>query len=1152
MILSISGNFLLRRRLPPQLLKVMKLTAFLLTVAFLQVHAKGISQVTLSLREAPVEKVFREIERQTGYGFLYTKEMIAGLPQVTISVRNAPVKEVLNECFKGQSLEYYIDENTIVITRKVSPPDARLTTFYVPPPPIEIHGRVVNQQGQPLQNVSVLISGTRIGTTTNIDGNFTINAPDDRNVILEISSVGYQTKKVNVGKQTKINITLELAVTGLSDVVVVGYGTQKKTSLTTAVASISGDELTNQSTSGDLRKTLQGMAPGLTILDNGGQPGDHAIQMQIRGVSSVNGSEPLVVVDGQVASLENIDPNAVESISVLKDAASTAIYGSRGSNGIILITTKKGSKGPIKINYEPAYGLQDPTVLPKFINTEEFLRFRNILAANDKKRNPNSGLPTYTDQEILDYVTNMKKDPVKYPAASYNLKDIYRTAAQTRHSLTLSGGGNFVQTMLNLSYYQQDGLIWERNYERMGLRMNNNFNLSKTLSAHVNLFYQTSTRKTQATGFAEYEALQGLHNQKSKYGLGGGLIYDSAGNYIPKAGRKTNPRLEADTRYMGLRKTVPHYYTVDGGLDWKPVKGLKLSGMYAFQYTDNTENYNIPKWDLGFASYNNNALSYYNQHISHATFNLLANYQKSFNKHNISALAGYATEDYKNDNQQMYGQDFFNNDIRNISAGSQENIAISNGLAEWALQSYFGRAAYNFDEKYYVELSLRSDGSSRFPKENRYSQFPSVSAAWRISHEKFWEGISSVISDFKIRYSYGQTGSNNGVDNYSYIPQLILSQSYGFTTGPGGEYAVNTVIQNTLTSEQLSWEKVTQNNLGIDMGFIENKLTITFDVFNKITNGILLNLPVPGVVGLNSSKTNAGKITNKGWEFTANWKSSIGKLKYSVGVGIASVEDKLTDYAGLGITQINDMYYRWEGSPLFAIRGYKVLGIYQTDEEAKKSANIESWQSQIGAGDYHYEDVNGDGVIDQDNDAQLLGDRTPKYTFNLNLNAAWKGIDISMLWNGAAKVQTILKGTIGEAGAFNNSPVLTYWRNNYWSKEGDVNVYFARPLWGNSNNYANNSRFVHNADYFRLKSLVIGYTLPGTLTKRISLNKVRVFFNATNLLTLSSLMKNWGVDPEDVPVEGAWQGLINGDSNANRHIFPMQLKTFNFGIDIQL
>jgi TonB-linked SusC/RagA family outer membrane protein len=500
----------------------------------------------------------------------------------------------------------------------------------------------------------------------------------------------------------------------------------------------------------------------------------------------------------------------------------------------------------------------------------------------------------------------------------------------------------------------------------------------------------------------------------------------------------------------------------------------------------------------------------------------------------------------------MSGQNFFNNEIRNISTGTQANIAISNGLAEWGLRSYFGRVAYNYDERYFAEFSLRTDGSSRFPKATRYSQFPGAAAAWRVSGEKFWDGLSDIIPNFKIRYSYGQTGSHDGVDNYSYIPQLALNTGYGFTTGPAGEYVVNTIIQNTLASEDLSWETVTQNNLGVDMGFLRNKLNVTFDLFDKTTDGILLNLPVPGIVGLNPTKTNAGKITNKGWELSANWKSSINEFQFNIGAGVASVEDRLTDYGGLGITTINDMYYRAEGTPLFAIRGYKVLGIYQTAAEAKGSANVASWASQVNAGDYKYEDVNGDGVIDPNNDFQFLGDRTPKYTFNLNLGANWKGIDMSMLWNGAADVQTVLSGALGEGGQFNNGPVVTFWRDNYWSKEGDTDVFFSRPLWRQSNNTENNSRAVHNADYFRLKSLVIGYTLPVSFTNRLSLNKVRLAFNSTNLFTFSRLMKNWGIDPEDAPVSGEWNGLIGGESNASRHIYPMQLKTFNFSININL
>ncbi|MEJ7830466.1 MAG: SusC/RagA family TonB-linked outer membrane protein, partial [Segetibacter sp.] len=908
-----------------------------------------------------------------------------------------------------------------------------------------VKGTVSDTQGT-LPGVSVSVKGTTRGIPTNPSGKYSIIASLGDTLIFNM--IGFVSKEVVIGKQNVVDVIMESEYAKLEDVVVVGYGTQKKTSLTTAVSALSGQDLAKQSTSGDLRKTLQGMAPGLTILDNGGQPGDNRIQMQIRGVSSVNGGEPLVLVDGLVQSLNSIDPNSVESISILKDAASTAVYGSRGSNGIILVTTKKGKKGKLAINYESVYGLQTPTALPQFISTEEYLRFRNILAANEKVRNPLSNLPTYTEQEIQDYLVAMEKDPITNRASSFDLKDIYRPAPQTRHSLTLSGGGDVVQSMINMSYLYQEGTVWERNYKRINLRANNNINISKSLSGYLNLFYENSKRKSQATGNTEYYAIQGTNNQTQKYGLGGGVFYDKDGNYLPLGQQQNNPRLEADINYMGLFQSTPQEFTINGGLNWEPIKDLKVSASYALQNTYGRSSSNVPRWDLGFARYNNNSLSFNNLNVTRSTLNGLINYNKSFNDHNMSAMVGYTTEEFKSEGQDMYGQDFFNNTIRNISTGTQQNISINNSLNEWGLRGYFGRIAYNYDDRYYAEFSLRSDGSSRFPKKNRYSQFPGASAAWRISGEKFWKGkLASIVSDFKIRYSYGKTGSHEGVSNYGYIPQLNLNQNYAFSTGPGGDYQVSTIGQRTLAADELYWETVVQNNLGVDLGFLNNKLNVVFDVFDKTTNGILLDIPIPGVVGLLPSKTNAGQISNKGWEFSVTWRANKDKFKYNIGAGVASVEDLLTDYAGLGFTRINQMYHRWEGSPIYAIRGYKVLGIYQTDAEAKSSAIIPGWEKQIGAGDYRYEDVNGDGVIDYDNDAQLLGDRTPKYTFNLNLGANWKGIDMNMLWNGAAKVQTVLTGAIGEGGQYNNTGVTTFWRDNYWSKEGDMNVHFARPLW---------------------------------------------------------------------------------------------------------
>jgi TonB-linked SusC/RagA family outer membrane protein len=813
------------------------------------------------------------------------------------------------------------------------------------------------------------------------------------------------------------------------------------------------------------------------------------------------------------------------------------------------------------VNYEGSVGWQSATALPEFMTTEQFFNWRNDLAYFEKLRTPSSTLPTYTQEEIQEYMQNMKTDPVNHRAASYNMEDLYRpNIPQTKHSLTVNGGNDFVRSLFNLSYNYQEGLIRNRTYERLSLRSNNSFNFSKNFKGRVNAYYEHSLRMRQASGHAEYEIVQGIHNPTAKWGLGGAPFYDEEGNYIPNAARRRNAMLLTDLDYTGLYKNNTDFGSVDVGLDWEPIEGLKISGNYAYQKTWTRRDRNVPQWTLDFQQYNTNVLTYEHQYKDRSTLNGLITYEKTIKGHYINALFGYSTEEYRDEERGMYGQDFFNNEIRNIGSGSQDNFSLSNSLGEWGLRSYFGRVAYNYVDKYYLEGSIRSDGSSRFPDGNRYSRFPGVSVGWRISNEKFWEPLHRIIPSLKVRYSYGQTGSHDGIGNYSYIPQLNVGQNYDFSTGPNGEYAVNTVRQNNLASTELSWEKVIQNDVGVDMSFLGNRLNATFDYFTKTTNDVLLDLAIPKMVGLNPAKTNAGKVENKGWELDITWRDAIDDFSYSVNFGMAHVKNKLVDYAGLGITQINGAYYRWEGSPLFALRGYKVLGIIQTEAEAANAPKIEAYANQVAPGDYLYEDVNGDGKIDWDNDAQYLGSKTPEYTYNLRMTAAWKGFDLSMFWNGVSKVQTNLTGYLGEAGAFNNAPVSTYVLNNYWKKEGDTNVRFSRPLFRENTNYTANgctSAYVYDTDYFRLRSLIVGYTIPSNLTKKAKLDHIRIFFDGNNLLTISKFMKNWGLDPEDAPASGAWRstygsGTLDGaDSNSTRHIYPPQTKSYNIGINIQ-
>ena len=1021
---------------------------------------------------------------------------------------------------------------------------------------INITGTVTDSNGELLPGVSVMIKGTTRGTATTADGEYAIQAPDE-NSTLVFSYIGFVSQEFLVGNKRIINVMMAEDARQIEEIVVVGYGTQKKSSLTSAVSSVTGEQLSSQ-TNSDMRKSLQGLTPGLTIIDNGGNPGDMSMKMQIRGISSPNGSEPLVLVDGQVQSFNNIDVATVESISVLKDAASTAIYGSRGANGIILVTTRKGEKGKIRVRYDSSVGWQSATSLAKHATTEQYLRYRNVIHENEALIKGSTTTPYYTEQEIADYLQGMKDDPYTYRAASFNMEELFRpNRPQTRQSITLNGGSDYVRSMFNASYFYQDGLVPNRDYNRIGFRSNNNFNLFRTFGGHANIYFQHSTQR-RANSNPEYEIVQGIHAPASKM-LGGAPFYDKDGNYIPNGARRRNAMLESDPEYMGWNNVSSDFGTIDAGLEWKPVDGLKVSADYAFQKTWRKQEINTPRYDLGFINNPTNRLSYYTTYTTRSTLNGLINYDKSFHNHTINALAGYSTEEYRNEDYRMTGGGFFNNAIRNIGSGDLDYTTISNSWNEWGLRSWFGRVSYNYDNKYYADVSLRYDGSSRFPEGRKYSSFPGASLGWRISNENFWEPLSKAINTFKLRYSYGQTGSHDGIGNYDYIPQLAVGTNYAFSTGPNGEYAVRTVRQNDIASEELNWEKVTQNNFGVDLGILSNRLTATFDYFTKITNNILLNVPVPALVGLNPSKTNAGKVENKGWELEVDWRDHKGDFYYFAGIGFTHVKNKLVDYAGLGITNLGWAHYRWEGSPIYALRGYKVLGIIQTQEELQNVPKMQNYAAVTGPGDYIYEDLNNDGFIDWDNDAQYLGTPTPTFIYNFKLGASWKGIDFNMLWSGASGAHTYLAGYLGEAGSYNNAPVARFVIDNYWTKQGDTygNVHFPRPRMSPSPYYTDNywtSAFMWSIDYLRLKSLVLGYTLPVKLTEKVKISKLRIFFDGTNLLTISQFMKNWGLDPESVPTpdSSVWSNWsAGGNSNSARHIQTPQLKSYNIGISIQ-
>jgi TonB-linked SusC/RagA family outer membrane protein len=1095
MILSISGNFLLRRRLPPQLLKAMKVTAFLLTVAFLQVHAKGISQVTLSLREAPVEKVFREIERQTGYGFLYTKEMLAGLPQVTINVRNAQVKEVLNQCFKNEPLEYSIDKNTIVITRKVS---ATKTSVAEPvpalPPPIEIHGRVVNQQGQPLQNVSVLITGTQTGTTTNSEGRFTINAPDDKNIVLEISSVGYQTKKVNVGKQTEINIVLEVDIAGLNDVVVVGYGTQKKSDLTGSLSQVKGDDI-NAFPTTNVFQALSGRSSGVQVMQSTGAPGA-SVSIRIRGSNSIRGSnEPLYVVDGFPINNPTVLNNAdIESIEILKDASSTAIYGSRGANGVVLITTKKGKAGKNIIDFETSYSTKYLIRKLDLMNAKQYATLYNIKAAND-------GVAPYFTQSEID----------KF-GRGFDWQDfIYQPAPFLTSSLNISGGNDKTKFSVSGSVLNQDGIIKGSNYDRYSFRSNIDHEFNDKFSAQLStIFTRINTDTKNSGGGARGNTL--ISSQFAPPTL---TPDNDDGSYriLAPAYPFVAPDLINPLNFINEQSTIikANINLINGSLIYRPIKEItvKISGGVENR-DDRTDSYTTRKFlnSDGSASVNTG------QYTSLLNENTI-NYTKTFNQaHDISVLAGVTYQDFLNTSLSGSGAGFLSDAFQTYDLNAAGTPGIpGSGYSKSVLLSYLGRINYSFKNKYLATVSYRADGSSKFSKGNKWGYFPSAALAWRVSDENFLKN-SNLISNMKLRASWGMTGSQ-AIGPYVTLNQL----SSGIVVFNDALY--NAFAPGTQLPGDLKWETTEQMNFGVDFGIINNHINITADYYIKNTSDLLNTVSLPSSLGFTQTIQNVGKVQNKGFEFNVNAHILSGKLKWDVNANISfnknkvvklyNGEDILTGSGVLALQGTTSILR--EGRPIGQFFGYLEDGY---DDKGK----------------IKYQDLEPDNKLTGD-DRTYIGDPNPDFIYGFTSGLSYKNFTLDIFLQGSYGNDLFNLSSVAYAYDFVSGlnmikDVLT----DSWTPDHTNAKY---PITSRNTSVNVSDRFIEDGSYLRLKNIQLAYNLP---LKNWGVNKVleslQLYASGQNLLTFT---KYSGWDPE---VNSTGFGIDNNS-------YPMS-KTVTFGI----
>ncbi|HCN53763.1 MAG: TonB-dependent receptor [Prevotella sp.] len=950
----------------------------------------------------------------------------------------------------------------------------------------KVSGSVKDATGQPIIGAYVTEVGKKNGTVTDVDGNFTLSVPSGAK--LTVSYVGFESSTfvVSAGKD-RYDIVLQEKNKSLDEVVVVGYGTQKKVNLTGSVASVSSDKLANR-TGSDVTSMLTGLMPGVTVIQNTSLPGSDQGIMRVRGLGTMGNASAMVVVDGVEASMSDVNPNDIENITVLKDAAASAIYGVRAANGVVLITTKHGQSGRTIVSYDGYAGWQQKTRMPKFVGSYDYARLMNLAYTND-------GLSAPYSDEMLQKFRN-GGDPDHYPDSDWLETLLDKNGFFTNHHVGMKGGNDRITYNVAMNYYNKGGLIENTSFNKMNFRSNLDAQINKRVKFSSNIAFYRSKAIQPAIGVSElmHEAFRETPVTPIQLSNGRYTLFKNEHNSV------------AYSRIGGISRSVETNFQGNMGLTVDIIDGLKARGIAALtSYTvDNPVHTNamtfyeadndVPVKDTQSVIYNYDTKYY--------EYNLQAylDYHKTFGKHEVGGLVGYS-QIFRRTRTLSASRKNIPNGLEVIDAGEKTGQTTGGNETEYALRSVFGRLTYDYDDRYLFEANLRDDGTSRFPKHKRFGVFPSFSAGWRISQEKFFH--VDWIDNLKLRLSWGLLGNQETVDKSGYTTYYPYQDTYAF----GYDYIFNNVLQSgvsitdPMANNDITWEKTEQWNLGIDATFFNNKLTLTADFFRKDTRDILLQLPIPYIVGVGAPMQNAGKVRNTGFEIQVGHNNNIGKLVYNVQANFSYVKNKITDLKG------GDTPGQSVGDPLWAYYGYVCDGIFQSQEEINSHAKQSMGTPKPG--DLKYRDLNGDNVVDS-RDRKVLGSYFPKINYGLNFGLQYCNFDLSAVLQGVAGVKGLPVSEIRYA--FYNGGKVTDKYLDSWTPE-NTGASMPRLSMRDSKNRQLSSFWVQDASFLKMRNLQLGYSLPKNIISKWGLTKLRIYGSVDNVFTITGFD---GVDPEMV------------------------------------
>lgn len=1092
--------------------------------------------VKLTLNDPTVAHVIEELHQQTGYEFSYDADILSEkLSDISVDAKNEHIEVVLSRIFNKSGINFRVMNNRIFLKNNKTASTSVLQTGNVKQQPSIkiISGTIKDKMGEPVIGASILEKGKPTnGTITDIDGNFSFRISPD--AVLEITYVGYQSQSVSTVGLNTLNIILQEDTKMLDEVVVVGYGTQKKVNVIGSISQVDSKKLENRSAPA-LSNLLTGQMPGVTVIQRTGKPGSSGGTIRVRGVGSFGASpDALILIDGIPGSINDIRPEDVDNISVLKDASTAAIYGSRAANGVILITTKTGKKGSEKVNisYNGYFGFNKATALPDFINSWEWADLYN---------KAKGGTPTYTEEDIRQMKDG--SNPNKFANENYLKAILDNNGTQTGHDISINGGNDTNQYLISYGLISQDGIVEKNNYNRHNARVNviNQLAPNLKLSTRLSGIF-AKVNEPNVPGGDDASGMVGIIQKAVRFpGLFPTQLSTGEWGMGPENHGTPVSWIKSPSFFLNERQTL----SANVNLDYHPIQDLLISGTGAYNFSYGE--------DRGFKSTHKiegdrtMGPSWFRNTINKRAYKSLqaiADYNKSIDNHNLGILAGYSWEEEQAKSLQGTRDNYPSNDLPQIDAGAASNMQNSGTTNEWALQSFFGRLKYNFNERYLFEATMRYDGSSKFPKNDKYAFFPSAGIGWRISEENFIKENDELkwINNLKLKASAGKLGNQN-IGDYPYQSVYDFGFSYPF----GSLFQQGGAVK-TLADPTLRWEETSTYDIGFETILKDGLLNADITYFHRKTTDILYapGGSVSNVLGMTPSVMNTGSLKNSGWEFELGHRNNIGKLNYNISANFSIIKNEVLSLGVGDVEQLNGLV--GNGSDLFVGYPMELYYGYISDGVFLDSDDIDSWYDQKAIspnpkpGDIRYVDISGpdgkpDGIVNSQYDRVYLGSRIPKYTYGITIGADYRGFDFSMLMQGVGGVKGKLDNFAGYAFRSDKGNVQRWQMEGAFDPENPTRYpkYPRIEILSNveTPNIVSSNFWLQNASYLRIRTIQLGYTVPSKLTSVIKLSSLRIYLQAENPVTWHHFPKGW--DPE---------------INTGGDYYPI-LRTYTFGLNLK-